>query len=163
MQGDVDTRRAQYCSWALVRVVTTVRECLSEGGEGGGAGSSRCNYRNQGIAKAAYVTCSVMLQLVKRDENFSPRTRLFACACTSVPSALLGSSCCFDVTNSMEHSPSLKVDSRFSGTCRFITVSTRIRRRSLSSHLVSLRSSLILSSLLRLNLPSDLFPSGFSD
>jgi hypothetical protein len=60
---------------------------------------------------------------------------------------------------------------QFYGTRRLITVFTRVRHRSLSSarliqsiplHPISLRSILILSTRLRLGLPSGLFPSGFN-
>ena len=58
----------------------------------------------------------------------------------------------------------------FYGTRKFITALTSLRHRSLSwaspiqsiyTHPTSWRSSLILSTLLRLGLPSGLFPSGF--
>jgi hypothetical protein len=62
----------------------------------------------------------------------------------------------------------LKNFQTFNGTRRFITVFTRIRHWSLSwaspihtTPFYSLRSILILSSHLRVGLPSDIIPSGF--
>jgi len=82
------------------------------------------------------------------------------------------------LTHSMEHSPSWKANSHslfkkflpFYGTRRFITVSKETRNWSISwarriqsstSHPISLRNNLILSTHLHLDLLSGLFPSGF--
>ena len=79
------------------------------------------------------------------------------------------------LTYSMEHSPSreaqlVKKFPAFHGTRKFITALTNARHLSLSwassiqsiyPHPISWRSILILSSHLRLGLPSGRFPSGF--
>ena len=95
---------------------------------------------------------------------------------TSVYTTIVHKSYCL-LTNSMEQSPSWEADwfsikklPAFYGTRRFITAFTSVRQLSLSytssiqsmpPHPTSWRSILILSSHLRLGLPSGLFHSGF--